>query len=243
MKILNININDFGGPENHRENFKNKFGNGKYIQEWDKLDKKETINSFISKIDEYKPDIIIIQEYDINSTECQDIFVPLMRKKGYILESVLESVLEPVQQRKRPSMTVFFVKNDLKYEPISTGHDRNARAYAIQVNDLVIYGTHVPPSRDVVSFWKEINNFVQRFKNNKLLLIGDFNTVNFKNNKALDNLLENPIHKIHKIWSHEGCNIPGDYVLANFDINQDGIDYFATKTITDHEFGVIITTD
>lgn len=241
MKILNININDFGGPENHRENFKNKFGNGKYIQEWDKLDKKETINSFISKIDEYKPDIIIIQEYDINSTECQDIFVPLMRKKGYILKSVLEPV--PVQPTKRPSMTVFFVKNGLKYKPISTGHDRNGRAYAIQVNDLVIYGTHVPPSRDVVSFWKEINNFVQRFKNNKLLLIGDFNTVNFKNNKALDNLLENPIHKIHKIWSHEGCNIPGDYVLANFDINQDEIDYFATKTITDHEFGVIITTD
>ena len=52
MKILNININDFGGPENHREDFKNKLGNGKYIQEWDKLDKKETINSFISKIDE-----------------------------------------------------------------------------------------------------------------------------------------------------------------------------------------------
>lgn len=237
MKILNININDFGGPENHRENFKNKFGNGKYIQEWDKLDKKETINSFISKIDEYKPDIIIIQEYDINSTECQDIFVPLMRKKGYIPKSV------PVKSKKRPSMTVFFVKNDLKYKPISTGHDRNARAYAIQVNDLVIYGTHVPPSDNVESFWKEINNFVQEFKNNKLLLIGDFNTVNFKNNKALDNLLENPIHKIHKIWSHEGCNIPGDYVLANFDINQDGIDYFATKTITDHEFGVIITTD
>ena len=88
-----------------------------------------------------------------------------------------------------------------------------------------------------------INNFVQKFKNNKLLLIGDFNTVNFKNNKALDNLLENPIHKIHKIWSHEGCNTPGDYVLANFDINQDGIDYFPTKAITDHEFGVVITTD
>lgn len=50
MKILNININDFGGPENHREDFKNKLGNGKYIQEWDKLDKKETINSFISKL-------------------------------------------------------------------------------------------------------------------------------------------------------------------------------------------------
>lgn len=237
MKILNININDFGGPENHREDFKNKFGNGKYIQEWDKLDKKETINSFISKIDEYKPDIIIIQEYDINSTECQDIFVPLMRKRGYIPKSV------QVKPTTRPSMTVFFVKNGLGDKDISTGHLRNARAYAIQVNDLVIYGTHVPPSGVVESFWKEINNFVQEFKNNKLLLIGDFNTVNFKNNKALDNLLENPIHKIHKIWSHEGCNIPGDYVLANFDINQDGIDYFATKAITDHEFGVVITTD
>lgn len=237
MKILNININDFGGPENHREDFKNKLGNGKYIQEWDKLDKKETINSFISKIDEYKPDIIIIQEYDINSKECREIFEPLMVEKGYILKSV------SVKSKKRPSMTVFFVKNGLGDEDISTGHDRNARAYAIQVNDLVIYGTHVPPSGTVESFWKEINNFVQRFKNNKLLLIGDFNTVNFKNNKALDNLLENPIHKIHKIWSHEGCNIPGDYVLANFDINQDRIDYFPTKTITDHEFGVVITTD
>lgn len=235
MKILNININDFGGSENHREDFKNKLGNGKYIQEWDKLDKKETINSFISKIDEYKPDITIIQEYDINSKECREIFEPLMVEKGYILKSA-----EPTT---RPSMTVFFVKNGLRYKPISTGHLRNGRAYAIQVNDLVIYGTHVPPSGVVESFWKEINNFVQEFKNNKLLLIGDFNTVNFKNNKALDNLLENPIHKIHKIWSHEGCNTPGDYVLANFDINQDEIDYFPTKTITDHEFGVIITTD
>ena len=157
MKILNININDFGGPENHREDFKNKLGNGKYIQEWDKLDKKETINSFISKIDEYKPDIIIIQEYDINSTECQYIFVPLMRKKGYILKSVPPT--------KRASMTVFFVKNGLGDKEISTDHLRNGRAYAIQVNDLVIYGTHVPPSGYVESFWKEINNFVQKFKN------------------------------------------------------------------------------
>lgn len=181
MKILNININDFGGPENHREDLKNKLGNGKYIQEWDKLDKKETINSFISKIDEYKPDITIIQEYDINSKECREIFEPLMRKKGYILKS------EP--PTTRASMTVFFVKNGLRYKYISTGHFRNGRAYAVQVNDFVIYGTHVPPSGDVKSFWKEINDFVQKFKNNKLLLIGDFNTVNFKNNKALVKLL------------------------------------------------------
>ena len=129
-----------------------------------------------------------------------------MRKKGYILKSVPPT--------KRASMTVFFVKNGLGDKEISTDHLRNGRAYAIQVNDLVIYGTHVPPSGYVESFWKEINNFVQKFKNNKLLLIGDFNTVNFKNNKALDNLLENPIHKISQYiisWSITSFMRPNFY--------------------------------
>lgn len=66
------------------------------------------------------PDIVIMEEYDINSTEAINFEVK-MKNKGYILKS-------EKPEYKRPSMTVFYIKNYINYSYLSTGHTKNGRA-------------------------------------------------------------------------------------------------------------------
>ena len=70
MKIMNLNINDFGGTANHREEYKKNFNN-KYLVEWDKLNKSHNVDGIFQYIEglNSKPDIIVLQEFDINSKE------------------------------------------------------------------------------------------------------------------------------------------------------------------------------
>ena len=228
MKILNININDFGGRDNHREEYK-KMYEYRYIKEWDKLDKNDVILKFMNCIDHYKPDIIILQEYDINSIECYD-FKLKMEEREYTLESEKTTL-------KRPSMTVFFIKNNLIHTYVSVEHERNGRAYAINVDNIVIYGTHVPPKYDE-EFWNEIKAFI---KNKKCLLVGDFNTVNYKNMNELNILFQEMVD----VWKQKGNNEPisimGDYVIADKSIDLEKLEISRFDDgFSDHP-GIVIT--
>lgn len=56
-----------------------------------------------------------------------------------------------------------------------------ARDYAIKIEDYIIYGTHVPlnsANRPNVreDYWEEIIDFYNSYKEDKLILLGDFNT-------------------------------------------------------------------
>ena len=41
MRLLNANINCFGGTDNHREEYKKLYGNRKYLNIWDQIDKED----------------------------------------------------------------------------------------------------------------------------------------------------------------------------------------------------------
>lgn len=59
---------------------------------------------------------------------------------------------------------------------------------------------------------------------NKYILIGDFNTINYKNLQDLDYILENAID----VWEEKGNSTPisimGDYVIVSKNIEIDNID-------------------
>ena len=226
MKIIDININDFGGINNHREQFKEKYGNYKYLQEWDKLDKSENINGILNYIKRYDPDIVILQEYDINSKEAQ-FFYQQMTAQGYLLKSETPT--------KRPSMTVMYIKKSIDFEEIHVGHERNLRAYAIKTEAIIIYGTHIPPKKYDAQFWGELHAFIKKNSSKKYLLIGDFNTINNKNYRELETLLKNA----DDVWKEKGNNEPlsilGDYVIAskNIEVNNFEIHKF-DESYTDH---------
>lgn len=208
MKIMNLNINDFGGTANHREEYKKNFNN-KYLVEWDKLYKSPNVDGIFQYIEGLtsKPDIIVLQEFDINSKEAT-YFKGKMEGLGYKLASENPS--------KRPSMTVFFIAKGIDYEHIKQIHERNLRAYAVKLcNDLVVYGTHVPPKYDEV-FWDELDCFVETYRNHKLVLIGDFNTINKRNKSRLEALLKTGLIDVWlKKGNYNPISVPGDYAFVS----------------------------
>lgn len=233
MKIISINVNDFGGRHQHREEYKEKFG-AQGIQKWDEIDKKNNIDGILSFFLLTKPDVIVMQEFDINSNEAKNFNIK-MTSNGYLLES--ENVIY-----KRPSMTVFYVKKSLEHTYISVGHTKNGRAYAIKVEDLIIYGTHVPPKYDA-KFWNEIHNFVEEYKDEKYILIGDYNTINCYNMRELKKLLKSSID----IWKEKDktgiISVAGDYAIISkkCDIEKISIDKKEDMNqYTDHP-AVIVT--
>lgn len=217
MKILDININCFGGTDHQREKFKDDYGCQRYLKKWDERDKSKEINGILDCIKRHSPDIVIMQEYDINSSEAQS-FEREMRTNGYILES--EKPESP-----RPSMTIFFVRESTisTHTYVSANHTRNGRAYSIKVGDIILYGVHIPPRYDG-DFWTELHKFVKKIMSEKYLLIGDFNTINPKNMNQVNELLKDATD----IWRAKGNNssisVMGDYAIVSKTINIQNVD-------------------
>ena len=232
MTILNIIINDFGGINHHMEEFKNKYGKRWYISKWDELDKTKEVEGTFCCVEKYMPDIVIMEEYDINSTEAINFEVK-MKNKGYILKS-------EKPEYKRPSMTVFYIKNDINYSYLSTGHTKNGRAYAIRVNDTIIYGTHVPPKYDE-QFWNELYLFLKKHSKEEYILIGDFNTINNGNMEEFRKILYNAYDIWYQKGNREHLSCMGDYAIASNSILEDKIDISSfDEKYTDHP-GIIVT--
>ncbi len=217
MKILDININDFGGTDNHREEFKELYGNRRYLKEWDHLDKSKEIKGILDCIERHLPDIVVMQEYDINSEEAK-FFEKEMESRGYVLKS--EKAVH-----KRPSMTVFYLKEEFVPAPayVSTGHTRNGRAYAIKADGLIIYGTHVPPVYDE-QFWEELHSFAEKYMPEKYLLIGDFNTINGRNRNEFENLLDHSTDVWEAKGNKEPISVMGDHAIISKAIKLDNVD-------------------
>lgn len=229
MKIYNLNVNDFGGKNNHLEEYKELYGARWCMNKWDKeVDKTDVKEGILNNIDEYMPDLVIFQEFDINSNDATD-FKNEMETRGYLLCSEITGF-------KRPSMTVFFIKNELEYSYINTGHHLNGRAYAVKVKDTIIYGTHVPPKYNG-EYWDELESFIENLNEEKYILIGDFNTINYKNNLRLINMLKNK--NVYDVWEEKGNSEPisimGDYVIASNMIRVDDVDISSYDTdFSDH---------
>ena len=131
-------------------------------------------------------------------------------------------------------MTVFFIKQHIDYSYVNVGHKLNGRAFAIKVNDLTIYGTHIPPKYNG-DFWNELHSFIKRISLEKYVLIGDFNTINYKNKEQLNVVLENT----QDVWKEKGNGSPisimGDYVIASKEINMDNVEIDSfDKKLSDH---------
>lgn len=208
MKVLDLNINCFGGTDAHREEFKAAYGPRYYLKVWDERDKSKEISGILDCIKRHSPDIVILQEYDINSSEAK-FFETEMRTNGYTLES-------EKPEGRRPSMTVFFIRTATipTHTYVSANHTRNGRAYAIKVGDTILYGTHVPPRYDE-QFWTDLHQFVKQHLSENYLLIGDFNTINYENRNQMNQLLEDATDLWRAKGNDAAISIMGDYAIAS----------------------------
>lgn len=223
MRVLNYNINFFGGQYEHIEKFKEIYGSTAAYSEWDIIDKSDIVDGILSFVCESNPqfDALIFQEFDLNSqiVTSENGFCDRMDKLGYRL-------LHEETTYIRPSLTVFFIRKDFKIsnDHVETGHKKNGRAYAVEMGDIILYGTHVPPKGDNKEFWNEMCCFLDKgMKINKsLLLVGDFNTINgnnldYMNSMKLqyDNLID-----VGEIEKMNPLSVAGDYVLASKNISK-----------------------
>lgn len=205
MLIIGLNINDFGGTDEHLANYKKI---NYYRKEcfdwatWRKIPKTHIIDKLKEIVLLKKPTVFILQEFELNNSKEPMDYIIWMKKKGYTVKGVMPSY--------KVSMTLFFVKDESLSE-IAITHSKTgltARDYAIKIKDYIIYGTHVPLNSDKrptirEDYWDEIIDFYDNYKEDKLILLGDFNTYNESSEayKRYQKLLE---HGAYDLWLRQG---------------------------------------
>lgn len=166
MKILSINVNDFGGLE-----CRQKYISNNQFEEWNAIDKTISANNILSFIIQENPTIVSLMEFAINE-QISQTFIKSMELLNYNLVQIEETTL------KSPSITVCFVKNDLLFSKIENPHFKTTkkvlRATTIKVCDYILYFVHASSTYDS-AFWKEILDFYIDNSLKKILIIGDLN--------------------------------------------------------------------
>lgn len=183
LSVLSLNINDFGGINNHLMEYK-KSNNLIDWEMWrESVDKNRCYIAILRYIRKVNPSILILQEFEVNNSDEPKEFAKQLSKDGYEMISEIPEC--------RASITAVFVKSKYELEVKPNPNTLSARSCAFQVEDIIIYGTHVPPKDNsrIKIFWDEIEAFYKEFSKKKTLLIGDFNIINEENRKRYESLL------------------------------------------------------
>lgn len=191
FSVLSLNINDFGGINHHLMEYKRLNWKGDEVTDWDTwkkcVDKKGTCNAILHYIKKLNPSILVLQEFEVNNSVESKQFANQLCNDSYEMISNMP--------KYKASITAVFaksvIKSKCKFEFLDNPNTLDGRSCAFQVNDIIIYGTHVPPKGDtrIQTFWGEIKTFYKKYADKKMLLIGDFNTINEGNRELYNDLL------------------------------------------------------
>lgn len=166
MKILSINVNDFGGFLSRKEYIENN-----RWTDWTAIDKTHSALEILSIIQREVPTICSLMEFELNGNQSNE-FIKSMNILGYELIPI-----EP-HSYKSPSITVCFAKKDLLYMKLPNPHyqktNKVLRANVVKIADYIIYFVHASSKYDK-DFWNEIATFYNDNKDKKVLIIGDLN--------------------------------------------------------------------
>jgi len=205
FSILSLNVNDFGGIDHHLMEYKKLNWQGKEVTDWlswkESVDKKIPLLAILDYMKKVSPSILILQEFEVNNSDESKEFIEQLTKYNYSLISNIPSY--------KASVTAVFVKSEYKTKTMVNPNTLDGRSYTFRIEDVIIHGTHVPSKGNerVQTFWDEIETFYKKFCKEKVLLIGDFNTINAENMKRYKQLLN--IGGID-VWIEKGYadNIP-----------------------------------
>lgn len=176
MKIMSLNINDFGGVTEKLMGQKTVGYKGKEVIDWkywkDCIEKDSKVKEVKQYIIEQNPDVVVLQEYEYNNSNEPMDFIEWMDHNGYKVYGAMPDY--------RISTTLLFSKRECKQ--LSVPHSEvTANDVAIKIEDFIIYGVRIPlnsSNRPTVreDYWDEIIRFCQNNEKEKMILIGDFNT-------------------------------------------------------------------
>ena len=107
----------------------------------------------------------------------------------------------------------------------------------LQDIQTIIYGTHVPPVYDS-QYWNELKRFVRSYCNQKIIAVGNYNIINYKNKNEYSELLETAVD----IWKAQGnkedISVMGDCVIASKTMNSLKVSRH-NNTYTDHPIIIV----
>lgn len=199
MRILSININDFGGLENHL--MEHKIFNAWLGREcidwkfWSTIDKEEVVNKFLKYIKDKQPDVLIVNEMIVSPLERID-FIAKIKEIGF-------SAFDETIPSGKYSFTMMFYKNvkcSLLTSP-NSGYREN-RSILYLVEGIRINGTHFPQESDI-KFLNSVEQFCKTRKNDKVIIIGDLNAndVSRGNKQLVESLTA---HGYKDVWVQMG---------------------------------------
>lgn len=178
MKILSININNFGGltpkplPKDYKLSFEKvdwKAWN-RAVNKWrNEIDWDKNISKLIEYLKNKDIDIIVFQEFDINSVAGKN-FSEELEKLSYKIVYP-NNYFESDFKKGNKSITVMFIRVD--YEVLHYNFSETMRNIEVKVGDRIFIGVHIPLGDE--KFWDSMIKLYKIKKEDKLLIIGDMN--------------------------------------------------------------------
>lgn len=199
MKIVSLNINSFGGDGESFEEMKKHLARKDYggnltkeckkdaLSRWDcAISGRSIYKSILKEIEEVDADIILFQEYYINSyvakqfqeeMGCEDKDGKYVLKCNHITN-------------KQPLSTVAFCRNNNTYEEVKPQFDFEGRVFVFKYEDFYIIDAHMPlnpkddkrysendkkRAEEVEKLWEKIREYLKDKKDEKVMFIGDLN--------------------------------------------------------------------
>lgn len=214
MKIVSLNINSFGGDgesfEEMKENLANRYYDGNKIaarkealSEWnDAINRRSIYKSILKKIDEADDDIVLLQEYCMNSKVAEQFEAEMQSRKYTYYSNDETEELTPT-----PLHTVAFCRDDKNFKEMKENQFEidgkiygykdliifDGRIFMFEYKDFVIIDAHMPlnPKDDerysekngkmkertesVEQQWECIKKYLKDKKDEKVIFIGDLN--------------------------------------------------------------------
>lgn len=200
MKIISFNINSFGGDGESFEEMKNRIVREEYhgvctkeahfvaLSRWDRM---VSYKKILDLIDMEEADVIVFQEYYINSSVSSQ-FEREMTARKYELKKN-ENI-----RNKQPLSTVIFYRNADMVSDVELNVFYDGRILAVQYNNYIIIGVHMPfnpkdaernigkseleltrddkkRAKNVEGDWERIAKYLKIKKDSRVITLGDFN--------------------------------------------------------------------
>ena len=199
MKIVSLNINSFGGDGESFEEMKKHLARKGYggnltkeckkdaLSRWDcAISGRSIYKSILKEIEEVDADIVLFQEYYINS----DVAKQFQKEMG--CEDKDEKYVLKCNNitNKQPLFTVAFCRNNNTYEEVKPQFDFEGRVFVFKYEDFYIIDAHMPlnpkddkrysennkkRAEEVEKLWEKIREYLRDKKDEKVIFIGDLN--------------------------------------------------------------------
>jgi len=252
MKILSLNVNNFGGTNPKplkKEPINNWTSWGKAVDEWHIYNKRAIQRNVNAIIDFSKDfDIIFLYEVDTNCLSWHTLLNEMEDEYELIIHN--RRKLSDLN-KNRKSISCAFVKKNIKTNYIEI-YD-SYRYVAIEVGNTYIFGLHMNYDLDD---WDILIDWVKNNKDKEILIVGDLNVFDKRTDryKKFKELLK---EGIIDIWLKQGesNNVPTantneriDYALSTNELYEKGLhevilNFIRLENYSDHAAIVVTYND